>query len=429
MALGQGLAVLGAIVGVRLLTALLPPASYGELSLAVSVAMVAHYLFVSPLTATCQRFYPPAVEHGRVEAFLRVTLQLLVQAAALLAAATLVVAILLWLAGRAMQIELLVAAMFFSCLAGLNGVIDAIQNAARRRPLVALHQAAAQWCRFLVAGGLILLWQATSTTAMWGYAFACALVLLSQGFFLRRTLAGSMYGPPAAAGAQAVGPFRHRTRSDHGNHGIQLRAYILPLSAAGALAWGQMAAERWALQSFDSTSNVGLYAVLYQLGYYPMVLLNELMLRLAEPFLFSRAGDGSDRLRLQASRRLGLSVLALALAATALTTTAAALAHRFIFSWLVAEEYRHASWLLPLVVLAGGLIAAANAAGLAHLAGTSSRGLLAPKAGSAALGCALSFCGACWWGLEGVVIAGLLFAAIYLASVLWSARVHFGDAR
>ena len=62
IALGQTAAVIGSVVGIRVLTQVLPPTVYGELALGMTLATLALYIVFNPLSNACLRFYAPAHE-------------------------------------------------------------------------------------------------------------------------------------------------------------------------------------------------------------------------------------------------------------------------------------------------------------------------------------------------------------------------------
>ena len=70
IALGQVMAMLGLLVGVRLLTELLDPAAYGELALGMTLAILANQIIFGPLGGGVARFYAPAVEQGDLGSYL-----------------------------------------------------------------------------------------------------------------------------------------------------------------------------------------------------------------------------------------------------------------------------------------------------------------------------------------------------------------------
>ena len=62
--LGQLMAAAGSLVGVRILTGLLDPKSYGELALGMTAVSLINQVVLGPLGNGVTRFYIPAVEQG-----------------------------------------------------------------------------------------------------------------------------------------------------------------------------------------------------------------------------------------------------------------------------------------------------------------------------------------------------------------------------
>ena len=76
------------------------------------------------------------------------------------------------------------------------------------------------------------------------------------------------------------------------------------------------------------------------------------------PVLYQRSGDPPSHARNANVHRLSWRITTAALAVTALGVLVTGASHEWIFSILVAAEYRGMSYLLPWVVLAGGIFAA-----------------------------------------------------------------------
>jgi O-antigen/teichoic acid export membrane protein len=283
-------------------------------------------------------------------------------------------------------------------------MLDGVQNAARQRTVVAWHQGAGQWLRFLLAVTAVLAIGASSTAAMLGYAAAAALVLGSQWVFFRRTIR-------PLAGAEPA--FQQRDVREMAG---KMWEYGWPFATYGIFTWGQAASDRWALQYFRSISDVGLYQALYQLSYYPMTLASGLLLQLVTPILFARAGDGSDPLRVERTRRLINTMAGGSVGITVLAVGAMFFLREPIFALLVAPEYRAAASFAPGMVLASGLFACGQVAVLNLYSSAETRLLIAPKAGTALVGTTLNCVGAWFWGIKGVVAGSVVFSVVYL---LW----------
>lgn len=407
--LGQAVAVLGGIVGLRLLTEFLSPTLYGELALALTIVMLSQQLVLAPMGQSFMRFFAPMQEAGELPIFFRSALILAIQVSGILILLCLVVVLGLWAAGYSRWIPITVLAFGLSLLSGYSSSLNEIQNAARHRIVVAWHQGIDQWLRYAGAAAAILLLGSTTAMALTGFVCAAALVFASQLAFLRKLLLGNL---DAGLGGNATKCIR------------RLKRYAWPFSGWGFFTWAQLASDRWALDAFQQTGVVGLYAALYQIGYSPITLLGMLGVQLFSPILFSWAGDASDTARLNRAYRLNLKLLLVSVGFTALGAVVAFLFHNQIFWLLVAPQYRHVSWLLPFVVLASGCFASGQIASLTFMINGNPERMLIPKIGTSVLCVLLNFAGAYVFGLTGVVLSTVIFSVAYLVWVLILARRH-----
>jgi O-antigen/teichoic acid export membrane protein len=407
IALGQGVAVAGGMVGVRALTGRLTPAQYGELALGVTIGGLVIQLSLGPLQQGAIRFFGPAHEVKELGACLGATWKLMWRTAKLVSLLAAVIVVALLLSQYRDWVGLAVGALLLALLSGYERILDALQSAGRQRAITAWHQGLFQWLRFLLAIGLIRWFGARSSLAMLGYVLATVLVLASQfGFFRRR------WGPVIDAESrrpESVGLWQQR-----------IVQYARPFAAWGAFSWLQQSSDRWALQAFSTTSDVGYYTVLFQLGYGPIILLTGVLVQFVQPIFFNQSGDGTDEQRVASARRINHRLLLGFFALTFLGTVAAQLLHRQLFAWLVAPEYRSVSWLMPWMLLSGGLFACGELAALTLMSGLRTRTLRSIKICTALIGIGLNLVGAHWLGLRGVVFASVSFSLASLAWTLWA---------
>jgi O-antigen/teichoic acid export membrane protein len=405
--LGQALIAVGSLVGVRLLTEKLAPGAFGELSLAMTAFTLLQQLVIGPFGGSLLRFYSIALEQNELTSFFRFFVWLAERTQLGILILGSAGALLLTLLGQPVIAGLTLASTLFSMIYGTNNLLDSIQTAARRRSVVALHQGASQWLRFIAAVAMIALLGSSSAIAMWGYALSALMVLCSQVAFLSRivpagqTLAG-------LARRSAPGPWLARAFT-----------YASPSITWGIFTWAQMTSDRWALSAFTSTQEVGYFSALYQLGYYPVLLLSNVVTQFIQPLLFRIAGDGTDPLRRQAAHQRVRLLVAGALVGTACLTTAAFFLHGPLFGLLVSAEYRHVSGYFPWMVLSSGLMVSGQMASLQLMSNLDPKKLLLPKITTAVLGTGLHFLGAFLNGLAGVVYVKSLFSLVYLLWMLW----------
>jgi len=395
--LGQTAAIIGGLVGVRLLTELMDPAAYGELALGMTAAALVNQVVLGPLANGVTRFYAPAQEQHDLGGYLAATRGLVSAATMAIVLLALLALAGLAIAGRAQWVPITGAALAFATLTGYNAILNGIQNAARQRAIVALHQGIEPWARFLTAAGLLLWLGANSALAMIGYAIAVLFVLGSQFFFYLRTIHETISTPNQS-----------EWRS-------QVWRYSWPISAFGVFTWVQLASDRWALELFATTREVGTFAALLQLGYYPMAMVSTMAMQFLAPIFYQRAGDASDSRRTADVSRLSWNLTGLALGTTAAVFLLALFFHRQIFHLLVAREYAHVSGLLPWMLLAGGIFAAGQAIALNLMSQLRTRSMMAAKIVTAILGTGLNFGLAYWLGTAGIVIAAVLFSVLYFA--------------
>jgi O-antigen/teichoic acid export membrane protein len=400
---GQAVAAAGAIVGVAALTRVLPPDRYGELALGLTLGTLGQLLAWSPIAGATLRYFSPAQESLQLNAYLGAARRLLLHAtAALIGLACLVVLMLVGL-GSTRWMGLSLAALLFTLVSGYAAVLDNMQIAGRQRRVAAWHQGASMWLRFLLALVLVHLFGPSSTVAMLGFAVGIVLALVSQMLFFHRVILTQSRRHPTAAAEDVAAMSRKMT------------LYAWPIAAWGVFSWVQTVSDRWVLQAFTTTSTVGVYTVLNQVGLYPMTLLSTITLQFISPLLFERAGDGSDRDRLRHASALIVTLVAITVIVTAVATVAAWSLHRPLFDALVGARYRSASHLLPWMVCAGGLFASGQAASQAIMVAGHTKRLILPKGVIALVTFGLYALGAGFGGLEGIVYANTGFGAMYFA--------------
>jgi O-antigen/teichoic acid export membrane protein len=402
--LGQIVAALGSLLSVRIMTGLLNPSSYGEVALGMTAAMLVNQLLFGPLTNGVVRFYAPASEAGDLGNYLHAVRRLTFFVTLAVVAIGVLVGIPILVFLRSTWLALVFSVLVYAALLGYNGLLSGIQNAARQRSIVALHQGLEAWTRVLFAGVLVLLWQPTSSAAVHGYTLGIIVVLFSQYFFFGRIRKNATVARPGT------------------DWNMSILRYSWPFCTWSLFTWAQLSADRWALGLFSGTTAVGLYAALFQLGNYPISVAMAMALQLFAPIIYQRAGDGSDKTRTTQARTLcmcfSLSVLALTVAASAVC----ALYHRSIFHLFVASKYFSVSSMLPWLMLASGVFAASQAMELNLLSQMQTKRLIGAKIYTAIGGVALSFAGAYWYGVRGVVFSGLAFSVAYFAWIMVMSR-------
>ena len=399
---GQVASIVGALAGVRLLTELLDPSAYGELGLGMTAGALINQLILGPLSNGATRFYSSAIEQSDVSGYLAGIRDLLIKAASVIGLILFAALVCMLATERASLIGITVAVVIFANVSGYNAIINGIQNAARKRSVVALHQAAETWVRFFFAAAFIYAIHATSVVAVWGYIVGSILIGLSQYRYLRKT----------------VNVCRDSSTSTDWSN--KMWKYSWPFGAWGIFTGLQIASDRWALGNFTTTQEVGLYVVLYQLGYQPVSTATGMAMQFLAPILYERVGNAQDNLRNNNAHKTTWHLTLCALALTCFVSLFTFTFNHQIFSIFVASEYSSVSKLLPWMIISGGVFAAGQVITLNMMSLMKTEAMMRAKIVTALLGITLNCAGAYLYGTVGVVFAGVIFSIIYL---VWMAVV------
>jgi O-antigen/teichoic acid export membrane protein len=402
---GQFFAVLGSLALVRVLTEYLEPAQYGELALGLTFAVLVNQAVMGGLAGGIGRYYSIAVENMDVGGYLYAARRLMGYATiVVLVLGVVTLTLLAWL-GQLRWAGLLVATMVFSLLAGCSAALGAIQSAARQRAMVAIYGGLDAWLRILLVFAAITFIGSTGAAVMFGYAVAAFFATGVQYYFLKRSL------PQMGRGVQGQDAWIRR-----------IWVFAWPISVFGVFTWMQQISDRWALQAYASTQEIGLYAVVFQLGYTPIALITGMVMSFLGPILYQRAGAATDHVRNKAVHRLVWFVAMGGLILTVLAFVLTLLLHGWVFRLLASESYRKVSYLLPWVVLAGGIFAVGQMLALKLLSEMRPASMSRAKIVTALIGIGLNIYGAWKYGLPGIVGALVTFSGIYFLWMVLLAR-------
>lgn len=402
---GQFAAVAGTLVLVRILTEYLTPTEYGQLALGMTVAGLLNQVIFGGISNGIGRYYAIAAEADDLNGYLFSARTLMVYGtlAAIVVGGLILISI--QQSGYSQWTGLAAATLVFAVFSGFNSTLGGIQNAARQRAVVAFHGGLDAWLKILLAVTVMAWLGTTSEAVVVGYSASTLIVTLSQLVFLRRTI-----------------PYRTAPIPSGYEWLQRMWSYSWPFSTFGLFTWMQLASDRWALERYATTVDVGHYAVLLQLGYAPIVIVSGMATAFLAPILFQRSGDATNAIRNAGVHRLSWKLTYLALVLTGAATLLTFTVHEWLFSLLVASEYRSLSTLLPWFVLAGGLFAAGQALSLKLSSEMKTHVLAKVKILTAVFGVGLNILGALLAGLAGVVFALVMFSASYLLWMVILAR-------
>jgi len=401
---GQIATVLGSLVLVRVMTEYLRPEQYGELALGLTLAGLVNQVVMGGVSNAISRFYSIAVDKGDLAGYMTATRQLLWYAALVVVAIAVSLIVFLVLDDKTNWLGLVAAMLVFSILAGFHSSLNGIQNAARQRSVVALHTSVDAWMKIGMAIVVMGWFGYSSTSVVLGYIASAIVVMFSQLFFLRRLLHARIVASCKPAQKDWI---------------TQMWQFGWPYSAWGIFTWLQLVSDRWALQYFSSIQEVGRYAVLYQLGFAPIVIFTGLAVSFLAPILYQRSGDATDLGRNKSVHQTIRRISFAGLGVTAFGFLISFQLHEWVFKLLSAPTFRSVSNYLPWMVLAGGVFAVGQILSIKLASERNTKSMIFVKIVTALLGVALNIIGAWKFGILGIVFAVVAFSTVYFFWMAW----------
>ena len=399
------MSILASLVLVRVLTNYLNVEQYGELALALTVGTLVSQVAFSGSMPGIMRYFAIAAEKGDIKEYMRAADSMMEYGAFAALALSLLLIFGMAIYGYSSVLAVTIMSIIFSVLGNFNSKQSMIQNAARQRKVVSLHTSLDAGLKILFAISFLIWFGGSAKVVIAAYIASVSIVLISQSFFIKRLIS------------------IHQSKKNTTSFWKQeIWKYSKPFIFFNAFTWVQASSDRWALDIFSTTQDVGFYAVLLQLGYTPIAICTGLMATLIGPILFQRSGDTSDPLRNANVHKRAWQITWLALVLTAVSSVIAFAFHDFIFNILVSSQYRAVSYLLPFMILAGGFVSAGQILGLKLMSDLNTKALIFPKIATSLLGAFLSFLGAYLAGIEGVVGGCLIFGVLQLLWMGWLSR-------
>jgi O-antigen/teichoic acid export membrane protein len=330
---GQAVTALGTLVGVRVLTQYLSPTTYGLVSLALGMSVLATNLVAAPLTQAAIHYYPRYAAEDRLRELWGSLLRCYRSLVRWVAVAAVIGSLYFvgWRHGSATLVIVVMVLFAADCWRSAN---LSLLNAARRQRQVVTWTASDSWLRPLCATAIVLI-AGQAPSAVIG---AHAAVSVALGLLYSRDV-----WPLLRTGSTSHAPAK---TLDAG-----MWAYARPLIPLGLLTWASALGDRYIIGSMLGVADAGLYAAVYGLAYNPFMILNGAAEQALRPIYQSAVSHG-DRAR--ARRVLWLWLGSVAGACT-LGVLAFAVGHSWIASYLVSAPYRHASVLMPWIALGYGI--------------------------------------------------------------------------
>jgi len=330
----QGLAVLGQLAGIRLLTEILPPAVFGEFSLWLGIVALAAAGLANPTMQAMLRYYPEYALQGNGGLVKTVAREQLIKLITWTLPAFLAGAIAVLMFGWAnMTVLGFLIALVAVEIARMQNT--ALLNAARAHRAYGIWVVAEAWGRPFLAWTLVKLMGVSLTLVLAGFLVASLCVWAAMRRFVPhdRTV--------------------HIAITEQSALADRFWKYSLPLLPLGLLGWVSGMADRYMIGALLSPADVGLYVAIYGLASRPMLMFGGIVETTIRPAYQSALVEGDNRRAHNYLRKWVLLIVLGSIMAIALAWAG----HPWLAHILLGEHYRSVSYFLPWIVGGYALLA------------------------------------------------------------------------
>lgn len=408
---GQLASFMGALFLVRVLTEYLDPAGYGLIVLALTIVNFIHQVFIGGVSSGIVRYYSIAREKEKIKQYYHAAKWLLSLLSIFIVLVILGVVTGLIIFEKNDYAVMLFLAGLIACAAGFNSSISGVMSAARKRKIAAIFMAMDSWLKILIVALALFFFQSSTSLILGSYLVSCVI-----NFFLQVSILSKLVDKSKFLDEQ------EQQRHTYKYWKEQIIKYALPFSLWGPFVWALQASDKWALQLFSSVDDVGLYGVAFQVGYVPTSMVSSFMLLYLGPIFYQKSGDAKSLKRNLEVHSIAWKITMLSLFCTFLVFITCIFFHRELFGILVNDRYLSVSYILPWMILAGGIFSSAQALALKLLSELKSSSMILANVVPAILGVCMNCYGAYRFGIDGVVCSLIIFSVIYFFWLSWLSK-------
>ena len=400
---GQLSSMLGLVISIKILTKYLSPSIYGDVAIGLTIATFINQVVFGPISAGVLRLYSEAHHHHCMSDYYSGVFNIANQATKLILMPTILLGVVLFLYQDISVASTYTFAIGLSIAAGYGAIISAIETARRKRVVVSIHQGLEPILRMIFIISLIQIFEASSQIVLLAYFSSNIILAVSQYLFIKKN------------GIQIT-----KNSFEKKKWTKKIWKFTWPITIFGTFTAIQLLSDKWSLQLFDSPSEVGLYAVVFQLGYFPLQALNGLVSQFLTPILYQRYEVAQSDSAIKEVEKINQILANVTLFIAVIIFFIAMTFHEDIFSLLTFNVYYPASQYLPWMLLSSGFFAAGQTLSLNLMASMKTKYLMYAKICTAIIAVILNVAGAYYYGLRGVVFASVTFSMLFYLSIALS---------
>jgi len=385
---GYAFSSIGALIGVSLLSHIVPADIYGTVALYIAISTLFQTIVRESLSNALMR-HAADIQQNKY-----IALKLIKKARLplLVCYAGICIFCYFWI-DNAPFIELFLCFILIFLL-GCAVTGEGFLSALLKRGSYAVHLNTTQWLRFPLAALFFYYVSQSTSSILLGFILAFILAVIFDLYIWK-----NLPKP------QPVDPIMNTADFNI------FKGYTPIL--IGFFVWFTTFYDRIALEKIRGEEMLGIYFVLIQIAYMPVIVLMRSSANFLFPLLYNR-----DK------KIINKKIIVACLSALLFGWLFLQTSHQWLFSWLVGEEYRLYSWLLPWLFLAAVLNAIAYLFQARFYQPNAMKALMSIKA----LAALVYFCTvtsfAWFYGIEGLVFANVCTSVVLMILSVYFGRKH-----
>lgn len=412
--IGQLASAIGTLIGMRLLTEAVTPEVFGTVTLLTGLSIFGSNLLCMPVYQAMQRFFSRAVQEQALGALRMEATQLVRTSVIVLTMGFALVGLSVqWLQAGSWLPFVLLAALV--PLEAMRAFEITLFGAARRQRPYGLWNACEAWLRPLCAVALASWFGASASAVLAGYLVGTGIGVLVFRWAVR--LEGKpdvdAGAPPALRSSEPL-PARYRS---------EIIGFAWPLVPLAICSWANALGDRYLIGGSLGLESAGIYVAAYGLISRPFLMLGTVVSQTIKPLYYAAVASGEAVRASGLLRRWCLLVLTAGVSGI----IAVWIGQNQLGRWLLAEEFRSGTALMPWIATGYALQMFATVLESVHYAHGDTGRLAIGQAVSAGVALLAAWLGAQWGGLTGAAMAcPISFAvqSVVLALLIFSTPSH-----
>lgn len=326
---------IGTLALIKTSTELLEPSSYGQLSILLTIAFFISQVAIGGISVATSRYYTTANEIGDLKSYLfiickyAININIIVLTIVILIIATSQVII------KLNDFVTIALAVHLGIVASTNSVLFGLLNSARDRRRAAFGQAGEIILRLLIILTVANLTQINSIKLIGCYIGASVIILI---ILLNMTI--------------KMGKNNEEKNGTSENWEIRILKFAIPFMPWNLVVWLQQSTDKWALAYYENLREVGIYSVLYQVGYSSISMLFSMGIRFIQPILYEKVDKSIKSKKNEGGNCITEMLVKKTILFGLFIQIITILFHTEIFKAVVTGEYTEYSHYLPWITFA-----------------------------------------------------------------------------